>query len=459
MAEPPVARAADLAPVPRRPLPPGEAALGPVPPRPPIGRLLLAAGLVMLAFFGGFGAWAALAPIASSAIAPGTVRVEGNRRTVQHLEGGIIEALLVKEDDTVAEGQPLIRLDRTAAQSRFQAVRHQHDLLKASEARLLAERARAERLVFPPALEAERHEPRIATLLAGQEQIFLTRRQSYQGQRAILAKRIEQLGAQILGLEAQIAAAERQLELLAQEDATVDGLVRKGLEREARLLELRRRGAALDGSRAESLAEIARVRQAIGETELRILALDDEQAERVEAELEKVQAELARVEEELVAAADVLRRRDITAPLAGRVVNLRYFTRGGVIQPATPILDVVPAEDRLLIEAQVSPLDIDVVRPGLEAEIRLSAYKMRATPIIYGRLLQVSADRFVDERTGAAYYKALAEAEPEELARLEGIELYPGMPAEVMIKTGERTFLAYLLQPLADSFARAFREQ
>jgi HlyD family type I secretion membrane fusion protein len=456
MARPPVA-VEPRPPAPLRPPPPGDD--GPAPPRPPLGRFTLAAGLVVLVFFGGFGAWAGLAPLASSAIAPGTVRAEGNRKTVQHLEGGIIQELLVAEGDAVARGQVLIRLDRTAAQSRFAAVRHQHDLLKASEARLLAERARAARVVFPRELLDHRDEARIATLLAGQEQIFRTRRQSYDGQRGILGKRIEQLRAQIDGLEAQIVAADRQLELLRKEEATVAELVGKGLEREARLLELRRRNAALLGSRAESQAEIARVRQTISETELRILALDDEQAEKVEAELKDVQAELARIEEELTAAADVLRRREIRAPLAGRVLNLKYFTAGGVIAPGTPILDLVPAEDRLIVEAQVSPLDIDVVRPGLPAEIRLTAYRQRATPIIYGRLLQVSADRLLDERTGAAYYKALVEADPDEMARLEGIELYPGMPAEVMIKTGDRTFLAYLVQPIADGFNRAFREE
>jgi HlyD family type I secretion membrane fusion protein len=451
MARPPVPVA------PRLPAPAEDE--GAAPPQPPIGRFALAAGLVVLVFFGGFGAWAGLAPLASSAIAPGTVRAEGNRKTVQHLEGGIIQELLVDEGAAVGRDQVLIRLDRTAAQSRFLAVRHQYDLLKASEARLLAERARAGRLAFPQELEDHRDEARIATLLAGQEQIFRTRRQSYDGQRGILGKRIEQLRAQIEGLEAQIVAADRQIELLRKEEATVAELVGKGLEREARLLELRRRHAALLGSRAESQAEIARVRQTIGETELRILALDDEQAEKVEAELKDVQAELARIEEELTAAADVLRRREIRAPLAGRVLNLKYFTVGGVVAPGTPILDIVPAEDRLLVEAQVSPLDIDVVRPGLPAEIRLTAYKQRATPIIYGRLLQVSADRLVDERTGAAYYKALVEADPDEMARLEAIELYPGMPAEVMIKTGERTFFAYLVQPIADGFNRAFREQ
>lgn len=440
-----------------RPVPP---ALPSAPPRPPLGRFVGAGVLIIVLFFGGFGAWAGLAPLASSAMAPGSIRVEGNRKTLQHLEGGIIQELLVKEGDVVQRDQVLIRLDRTAAQSRFETVRHQYDLLKASEARLLAEQARSDRLIFPQELLDRRDEPRIATILGGQEQIFATRRQSYKGQNEILEARIDQLRSQASGLRAQQASAERQLELIRKEQATVADLVRKGLEREPRLLDLQRRAAALEGARAESLADIARVQQTVGETELQILSLTNDQAEKVAAELKDTQADLAKAEEELGAAADVLRRREIRAPIAGTVFNLRYFTPGGVISPGTPILDIVPSDDRLLVEAQLSPLDIDVVRPGLLAEIRLSAYKQRRMPIIDGRLIQVSADRMVSEKDGSSYYKALVEVDPKELAELEEpVELYPGMPAEVMIKTGQRTFFQYLTSPIHDSFTRAFHEQ
>jgi HlyD family type I secretion membrane fusion protein len=440
-----------------RPVPP---ALPVAPPRPPLGRFVGAGLLIIVLFFGGFGAWAGLAPLASSAVAVGAVRVEGNRKTVQHLEGGIIQELLVKEGDVVQRDQVLVRLDRTAAQSRFETVRHQYDLLKASEARLLAEQAGSDRLIFPQELQDRRDEPRIATLLGGQERIFATRRQSYRGQNEILKARIDQLRSQAGGLAAQQASAERQLELIRKEQATVADLVRKGLEREPRLLDLQRRAAALEGSRAEAMAEIARVQQTVGETELRILSLNDEQAEKVAAELKDTQADLAKAEEELGAAADVLRRREIRAPLAGTVLGMKYFTPGGVISPGTPILDIVPADDRLLVEAQLSPLDIDVVRPGLLAEIRLSAYKQRRMPILDGRLIQVSADRLVNEKDGSAYYKALIEVDTRELAALEEpVELYPGMPADVMIKVGERTFFDYLTSPIHDSFTRAFHEQ
>jgi HlyD family type I secretion membrane fusion protein len=435
-------------------------ALPEVPRQPPIGRFVLAGGLVMALFFGGFGAWAGFVPLASAALATGTVRAESNKKTVQHLEGGIISQLLVHEGDKVTAGQVLIRLDTTGASSRYDALRHQRDLLEASKTRLLAEQAHADKVVFPPDLEARRNEPRIDTLLSNQEQIFSTRRQSYEGQRDILLKQVEQLQSQIKGLEAQIASADRQMALMQKEQKTVEGLVKKGLEREPRLLDLQRRTAALQGSRAESRSEIARAEQAIGEAQLKILSLDDEQSEKGAAELEKVQADLAKTEEDLAAATDVLKRRDIVAPMAGTVVNMKYFTPGGVITPGNPILDIVPSEDRLLIEAQVSPMDIDIVRPGLPAEVRFTAYKSRRTPVLDGSVLQISADRFIDERQGFPYYKALVSVDARELAEMDDpVELYPGMPTEIMIKTGERTFFEYLIQPVRDSFHKAFHEQ
>lgn len=431
----------------------------PAPARPPVGRFVLAGVLIIALFFGGFGAWAALAPLASASLAQGVVRAESSRKTVQHLEGGIIKDLLVKENTPVRQGQVLIRLDATAAESRYDAVRHQRDLLVASQARLLAQQAGADRILFPDELEARRGDPRTGSMLATQEKVFATRRQTYTGQREILETRIGQLGSQIEGLNAQIAAADEQLALLRKEETTVRELVRKGLEREPRLLDLQRRGAALGGARAESQAEIARAQQAIGETRLHILALDDEQSEKTAAELKDVQSDLAKAEEEMTAAEDVLRRREIVAPIDGTVVNMKFVTQGGVVNPGTPILDIVPSNEQLLIEAQINPMDIDVVHPGMLAEVRLTAFKQRRMPVLDGELLELSADRFTDERNGYPYYKALVVVDAGELATLDdGVHLYPGMPMDVMLKTGDRTFLEYLVQPVVDSFHKAFRE-
>jgi HlyD family type I secretion membrane fusion protein len=429
------------------------------PPRPPIRAPLLAGLLFLLVFFLGFGAWAALAPLSSAAVAPGAVRVESNRKTVQHLEGGIIEELRVKDGDLVRAGQVLIRLDRTQAAAHHDALLHHHASLRAEEARLIAERDGRDRIAFGDELESRRDDPPVAEILAGQESIFATRRRSYRGQIEILRQRVEQLRSQIAGLGAQVASEDQQLALIAEETADVDSLVGKGLERKSRLLSLRREAAELAGSRGEHTAEIARAEQAIGETGLEMLNLADRLAAEVAEALQEVQGELAGIEEELHAAKDVLRRREIRAPIPGTVMGLQFFTDGGVIEPGVPILDVVPRGEKLVIEAQVSPLDIDTVKPGLPAQVRLTAFKQRRTPTLDGRVVQVSADRVADEQAGVVYYKADVEIDPTELARLEGVALYPGMPAEVLIQTGERTLADYLFAPILDSFARALREE
>jgi HlyD family type I secretion membrane fusion protein len=439
---------------------PALAGAAPVVDRRPVIRWPVLAGYLTLAlFFGGLGSWAALAPLSSAAVAPGTVRVESHRKTVQHLEGGIIAEFEVGEGDRVARDQVLIRLDPTHAEARYEAVRYRYESLRATEARLVAEREGHARIRFPGKLTSERDDPRIAEILAGQEQIFDTRRRSFAGRSKILQQQVEQLRSQIRGLEAQVASEERQIELIAEETADVSGLYRKGLERKARLLALQREAALLDGGQAQHLAEIARAEQAIGETELQIFNLTDRFAAEIAGELSDVQAQLVDTEEELDAAKDVLRRQDVRAPIAGTVVNLRFFTPGGVIGPSQPILDIVPRDDELLVEAEVRPLDIDVVKRGLEAQVRLTALKQRSTPTLAGRVRHVSADHFVDERTGATYYKAEVRIDPDAQAHLDGLELYPGMPAEVLIMTGKRTFWDFLATPVKDSFARAFREQ
>jgi HlyD family secretion protein/epimerase transport system membrane fusion protein len=409
-------------------------------------------------FFLGFGSWAVLAPLSSAAIAPGTVKVESNRRTVQHLEGGIIAELDVRDGDSVQAGQVLIHLDPTRPAANHEALLHQYRSWRATQARLVAERDGRARIDFGKELLSQRQDPRIAEILTDQARIFETRRRSHEGQIEIFKQRIEQVGSQIRGLRAQVTSADQQLALITEETADVDALVGKGLERKSRLLALRRQAALLEGSRGEDQAEIARAEQTIGETKLQMISLADRQAAEVADQLKDVQARLTEMEMNLRAALDVLRRTDVRAPIAGTVVDLRYFTVGGVIDPGAPILDIVPESDPLVIEARVSPLDIDVVHADQPAQVRLTAFKQRRTPTLTGRVIQVSADRLAPEQPGMAFYKAEVKIDAGELARLEGASLYPGMPAEVLIGTGDRTFADYLLSPVLDSLARAFRE-
>jgi HlyD family type I secretion membrane fusion protein len=422
--------------------------------------LPVAVGLAVLAlFFGVLGGWAALAPLTSAAVASGVVKVDSNRKTVQHLEGGIIAALVVENGDRVAAGDVLVRLDAAQARATWGLLQGQHDALAARAARLAAERDGAPAIAFDADLAARRDDPAVAAVLAGQETVFASRRTTLAGQVDILRQRRQQLEAEIDSRHAQLAAAERQQALIGAEIADIEVLVAKGLERRTRLLGLQRQQASLEGLRGEQLGLIARARQQIGETELQIINHRNGQMDQVVATLAQVRAELGELAERLVASRDVLARRTIVSPIAGTVVNLRFFTAGGVIGPGAPILDIVPEDDRLVIEAQIRPLDIDVVRPGLAAEVRLTAFKQRTTPTLAGRVAYVSADRLVDAASGTAHFTARVEIPAAELARLDGVELYPGMPAEVMVVVGRRTALGYLLDPLRESFGRAFHEQ
>ena len=419
------------------------------------------AGLLVAAlFFGGFGTWAAWAPLSSAAVASGQVRVDGHRKTVQHLEGGIIRDILVRDGDAVQAGQVLARMDATQPDATRDLLQGQHNALQALEARLVAERDRLPTIRFPAHLEAQRSDLTMATILAGQETIFASRQRAMEGQMAILNQRIEQFRSEIDGKRAQVASAERQAVLIGDEINGIAALVAKGLERRPRLLALQREGARLEGILGEQAGLIAKAEQGIGEARMQMADLINTQANEIASELRDVQTKLADLEEKLRAASDVAERTEILAPHTGRVLHLRHFTPGGVVKPGEPILEVVPWDDKMVIEAKVRPLDIEAVHAGLPAEVRLSAYKSRSTPTVPGTVIHVSADSLVDDRSGESHYMADIEIAPEQLARLDGVRLAPGMPAEVMIVTGERTALQYLLlDPVRESFSRAWREK
>jgi HlyD family secretion protein len=446
------------------------AVLGPAPAAAPAGgptpllgdlrRSIVAGALVIGLGLGGFCLWAAAAPLAGAAIAPGVISHDGSRRTVQHLEGGIIQRILVEDGSVVQAGDPLIVLEDVQARAGHDVLRARFHTLAAAQARLLAEQAGAAEIRFPDWLiEATGEDATALEAMVAQRQLFGTRAQGLADRRGILTRRIAQLREEIAGLEAQIVTDGRQIALIADEIAGLDQLYRKGLAPKTRLLALQREQSDIEGDRAERRARIARAHQAIGETELQIIAQGTALLDEANEELSQVQAELAEVEQRLAASRDVLARTLIKAPSAGTVVELRFHTPGGVIRPGEPILDIVPDDEELLVDARVSPLDIDIVAAGLPAQIVLPAFKLRHLPRIEGRVRQVSADAIVDPHSGERYFEARIEVDPAQLAALEpAIELTPGMPAEVYITIAERTMLDYLLQPLYDSLRRAFRE-
>lgn len=429
-----------------------------VPERPPVGPLLLAGLLALAIGIGGVGGWAAYAPLSSAAVARGVITVDGNRKVVQHLEGGSIAELRVREGDRVRAGQLLMRLDDLEAKALHDVLEGQHVALAAQEARLQAERESLDALVFPAALEAQRHRRDVAEILDRESRIFESGRDALRGQVEVLGQRIAQLLAQIAALHAQISAGEEQLAFLDEEVADVGTLFAKGLERKPRLLALKRTRAFIKGQQGEYASRIAEAKETIAETEFQILNVERDRVERAALELGEVSMQRAQVQERLAEARVKLGRRQVVAPIAGRVLRLRYHTVGGVVEPAKEILEIVPDDDVLVAEARISPNDIDVVHAGLDARVVLSAYKRRNTPQLDGKVLQVSPDVILDEQSHEGYFVARIAIDGGELAKLEDVHLSPGMPVEVFIRTGERSTLDYLLQPVADSLRRAFRE-
>ena len=420
-----------------------------------VARIVVFGVVVVTLFFGGFGVWGAFAPLESAAIARGILSVDTKRKTVQHLEGGIVADILVEEGEEVVAGQDLVALDDTKARTSFSLIEAQYHSTAALQARLQAERDGLEQIRWPEWLREAASE---AEIFATQERIFRARAKLLENHTGIYEHRIAQMGEEVAGFKEEIKAQNRQIELLEEEVQGISGLVEKGFEGKTRLLALKRRQAEVAGARARNRALIARVGQRIGEARLNITELANSRLNEVVEELRDAETRLSELRERLSAARHVLSRTHITAPVSGAVVNLQVFTRGGVVRPGQALMDIVPAGDELVIEAQVEPIDIDVVYVGLPAQVRLTAFSQLTTPILTGTVLQVSADSLVDERTGATYYVARVGLDMGQPG-LEGLKLQPGMPAEVMIVTGARTPLDYLLKPIVTSLGRALREE
>jgi len=430
---------------------------------PALRRSLLAPVIggvaVCLAFFGGLTAWSVLVPLASAAIGHGVVSPDGSRRTVQHLEGGIVERLLVRDGSRVAAGEPLVVLADKAARATYDLALTQHRQHLAIKARLIAERDNKEDLTLPPELAEHAAEPEVAALINAQRTLMADRRASLAGRKDLLKKRIAEIEEEIEGLHAQIASRDRQLAIIKEEISTASFLTDKKLTPRPRLLQLQREQAEMDGQQATTRSAIARSYQSIGESAQRIAQLDVEWQEDVGNRLTEVAGKLTETKDRLLAASDVLRRLVVTAPVAGVVVQMRLHTVGGVIGRGDPILDIVPRDDDLVIDARISPNDIDVVRKGQAVQIVLSAYNQRTLPRLVGQVRDVSADRITDPQTQASYYKVRVEVDRNALAAIgAGIELSPGMPAEVMVMTGQRTAFDYLTRPFLDSLRRGLTE-
>ncbi|WP_421708797.1 HlyD family type I secretion periplasmic adaptor subunit [Algihabitans sp.] len=408
--------------------------------------------------FGGLGTWAATADLASAVVAQGTLVVEGDRKLVQHPEGGVVAQLFVKDGDSVNAGQLLLSLDATQVRASLGVLRANLDATLAERARLVAEREDKTEIIFPEELLTRQSEAGVQETVTGQNRLFEARTAAFDGRVEVLRQRIAQLNEEITGIEAQQRSKARQATLIGEELAGLEALFAKGLTEKPRILALRRDQARLEGERGEHLAAIARAKKAIGETELEILQSTLQRQEETSTSLREVQTRVLDLSERIAAAQDRVDKIELRAPAAGVVVNLAITTEGAVLQAGETLLEIVPHDTRLLVEAKLRPDDVDSVSVGQPARLRMTALVQRTTPTLRGRLIYVSADRLEEQRSGEPYFRALVALEAGEAERLEGQPILPGMPAEVMVETGERTALEYLVQPISDTLRKAWRE-
>lgn len=440
------------------PLPPELAGIEP----PPIAirHPILVGLIVILVAFGGIGFWTAMAPLESAVVAPGTLVVEGNIQNVQHLEGGIVKELLVRNGDYVERGDVLVRLEEVRALAESTLVGHQWAAMRALQSRLESELASQPSVAFPEdLLELARTNSEIHGLLAAQRQQFEERRKTLEGQVKILQARIVQLRQEITGLKVQKESKERQVTIFQDELKGLRDLFEKGYTPRTRILAMEREVAELEGEIGSAIAGIARAETSIGEADLQITQIRQEFRETAINQLRDVQVQTSDLRERMTVTSDVLQRTEIRAPHTGTIQNLQIHTVGGVIRSSEQLMQIVPRDAKLVIDAQVSPMDIDNVRVGQVAEVRFSAFMSHDIPAIHGDVVLVSADRLTDERTGMPYYSARLEIPDEELTKIGDRRLIPGMPAETFIKTGERTALNYFLKPIEQFGRRAMNEE
>ncbi|MCB1515619.1 MAG: HlyD family type I secretion periplasmic adaptor subunit [Hyphomicrobiaceae bacterium] len=425
----------------------------------PVHHLIFGGVFVVLGLFGGFGLWAARTELAGAVIAPATVVVESSVKKVQHPTGGIVGAIHVRNGDLVREGDLLITLDDTQTRANLQILTNQIVETSARLARLTAEQTGAATLRFPDEIEQWSTDTAVSQIINGETVLFDSRRLSLEGQEKQLRERILQFEKEIAGLTAQRAAKATEIELISSELASLATLEQKRLVPASKMIALRREAARLKGEHAQIEAGIAQAKGRIAEVEIVILQQVQQFKKEVAAETRDAQARQAELSERRVAAEDQLKRINILAPVTGHVHQLAVHTVGGVVSPAEPILLIVPDGDALTLDAQVAPRDREQIALGATAKIRFAAFNQRTTPEIEGRVKLIAADLSEDRRTGLPYYSVRIAISDGELARIAGATLVPGLPADVQIRTESRTALSYLVKPIEDQFAKAFRER
>ncbi len=424
-----------------------------------IWKYMLVGVIAIVVLVGGVGGWAVTTNISGAVIASGVVVVESSVKKVQHPTGGVVGAILVKEGDSVTAGDLLIRLDETVTRANLQIITKQLDELAVRMARLKAERDNENRITFPKAIAARTAEPGLLQIIRGESNLFASRRRAVEGQKEQLRNRIAQLREEILGLQAQENSKSTEIGMITSELDGMRALMVKNLVPKSRVTSMRREVTRIEGERARLAASVAQTKGRIVETNLQMLQIDRQLEADIIKEIREIQAEEAQLIERKIAASDQLKRVDIRAPKSGLVHQLEIHTIGGVIRPSDTLMQIIPKNDRLVVEARIAPEDIANVYLAQKAFIRFSAFNQRTTPELNGMIERVGADLTSDPQTQIGYYLARISLLAGEMEKLGDLKLVPGMPVEIHMRTGDRTAFAYLMQPLRDQMRRAFKQQ
>ncbi|MRX49970.1 HlyD family type I secretion periplasmic adaptor subunit [Paracoccus sp. S-4012] len=426
-----------------------------------VGRFVIFGLVLMAVSFGGFGLWAFRAPLSAAVLSSGTFVATGRNKIVQHLEGGVIDEILVAEGDRVEAGTPLVRLDQTAPLANLRELTLRRARLEAIAARLRAEYAGEDRVDWPPFFEEQRADPEIRDIVVDQQTNFDASRAKFASDILLLQSNIAAAQARLTGFDDQLDSLLRQKALLQEDYDARAQLLDRGLVRRPEVNALSRAIADADGEAGRLRSQRAEVEEMITKARTQIEQARNEDRSTTLDEMQTIDAELDSVREQSMTAENVLTRAEIHSPVAGTVVRLHYHTAGGVIEPGKPILEILPNDVPLIVETQVLRTDVDSIRIGQRANIRLTALNQRTTPVLEGELIYLSADAIpvnAADGTQRDVYLVRVDIPQSELARIRGFSPTPGMPAEVMIETASRTFAQYLVKPISDSLARAFLE-
>jgi len=427
-------------------------------PRSIRNYVLFGVGLIAITFIG-FGSWAATAPLSAAVIASGSFVATGENKIVQHFEGGIVKDLLVREGDHVAVGEAMLLLDPTAAHANAQQLQLRLLRLELVWARLSAVANHAQDMTIPDSVTARLDNPEVVAIAESQRSNFEAASSKLENETALMQQNITALDFRVSGRRAQVESMKRQLELLREDEEVMLGLREKGVSTQSDVRSVERAVADAEGDIARLEAEIQESQAQAEKYRREIIQANDTVAQAALNEMQGVEAELDALREQSQQANSVLARTTITAPVSGTVVRMFYHTTGGVIESGKPIFEILPADVPLIVEVKIPRMQIDEVRRGESATVRLTALNQRTTPVLDGDIIYVSADTIVDgSDMNQEIYLARVSIPPEQLARVEGFHPTPGMPAEVFVKTRERTFLEYLVKPVTDSMSRAFHE-